>query len=113
MSTYSRNIFRCLIVFSILITFLTGCGGIKDQIVGVWTDGQSTMDFKEDGTVSVNMPFNSVNGYWKEADSTHIDIQFSGLLTSFASGRYEIQIKDNIMTVMAATGDSFQLRKFK
>lgn len=107
-----RTTLRCLIVGLLLVGFLSSCGGLKGQLVGVWTDGQSTMEFKEDSTVNFNTPLGSATGYWKEVDSTHIDLQFSGFLTQFSSGRYEIRIKDDMMTVISP-GGGFQMKKFK
>jgi len=90
---------------------LTACGGLKNEIAGVWTDGQSTMEFKEDGSLNFMTPLGSTDGYWKVIDESHIDLQFSGFLMSFSSGRYEVNIEDDMLTVIGV-GGGFSMRRF-
>ena len=111
MSTILHTALRCLLIGLLLVGFLTSCGGLKGQLVGVWFDGQSQMEFKNDGTVSFNSLFGTTTGYWKEVDSTHIDLQLGGL-ASFSNGRFEVRIEDDTLTMMAASGGGFQMRRF-
>lgn len=112
MTAIFRTAVRCIVVGFMLVGFLTSCGGLKSQLVGVWTDGQSQMEFKNDGTVSFNTLLGTTTGYWKEVDSTHIDLQLGGL-ASFSNGRFEVRIQDDTLTMMAASGGGFQMRRFK
>lgn len=112
MLTTLRATLRYIIVALLLIGFLTSCGGLKGQLIGVWSDGQSQMEFKNDGTVNFNSLFGTTTGYWKEVDSTHIDLQLGGL-ASFSNGRFEVRIDGDTLTMMSANGSGFQMRRFK
>jgi hypothetical protein len=112
MSTFLRTSLRCVVVSLLFVTLLTACGGLKGQLVGVWTDGQSQMEFKNDGTVNFNTLFGTTTGYWKEVDSTHIDLQLGGL-AAFSNGRFEVRIEDDTLTMMAASGGGFSMKRFK
>lgn len=95
-----------------LAMLLTACGGLENQLVGIWTDGQTTLEFKSDQTVTMKLPIGEANGYWKVADKNYVELQFSGLFASGISGIYEVRIENEIMTMTLPNGQQFQLRKF-
>lgn len=116
MSLLPKASLRSILVGLLLVGSLTAClgfGGLKSQMLGVWTDGQSTMEFKDNGTVLIKLAFNEVNGYWKVTDNSHVEMQFTGVFSGFASGIYEVHIDNDTMTVAPPQGGgTFSLRKF-
>lgn len=97
--------------FLVVMTLLTACGGLKSRLVGIWSDGQSSLEFRSDGTLDLRMPFGSSGGIWKTIDNSHINMQFDGLIASFSNGNYQVTLEGDILTLTGPQG-SLVMRRY-
>ncbi|MFD3165009.1 hypothetical protein [Herpetosiphon sp. NSE202] len=100
-----------------LVVTLGGCGSSVESLVeGRWSDGSTMMEFNENGTLVMTHLFGKSEGYWKASPDIddHIDVQFSGVFMTFASGTWGVNEGDNdTLIVTLPDNNSFVLRKFE
>ena len=115
LSIFKRSV--QLFVSICLVVTLGGCGGgVESLVEGRWSDGATMMEFNEDGTIVMTHVFGKSEGYWKASPNLddHIDVQFSGVLMTFASGTWGVNEGDNnTLIVTLPDNNSFILQKFE
>lgn len=71
------------------------------------------MEFKDDGTVLLKSPLVSSQGYWKVIDNEHIDLRMDGIFGGGMSGEFQVQIDDEILTLVHPQGPIIRYSRFK
>jgi len=108
-----KNLMNYLIV--VLILFMLVSCSLETSIVGKWNeiDGNETMEFFKDGTVSVNSGYVNTSGSYSLVDNDRIKLTFNGLFALAGPVVADISVHGDEMAITMPNGKTSKYKRAK